>query len=180
MEWFDLARDRHTWKAEMNLPVTKMVGNFFISCGPVSFAGRTLLHGPKLVTNNCSTWLKYSLLLHRPTYLHFISHISDIRQVLYQTGLSTHRSNNSNSSSSSISTYCCCCKNDAFPVWVMWCHLSMHMTRITGISMQDSGDSYSSRNIIASLTVYSKKYSWVNTVCVCVIEGGWWDEEEIL
>jgi hypothetical protein len=158
MKWFDLARDRYTWKAEMNLPVPKMVGNFFISCGPFSFVGKTLLHGLKLITNKCSTWLKYSLLLHRPTYLHIISHISNMWRVLHQTGLSSHRSNYSNSSSSR-STCCCCCKNDAFPVWVMWCHLSMHMTCITGISMQDSGDCYSSRNKIASLTVYSNKYS---------------------
>jgi len=39
----------------MNLTVPKKVGNFFISCGPVSFAGRALLHGLKLITNNCST-----------------------------------------------------------------------------------------------------------------------------
>jgi hypothetical protein len=49
-------------------------------------------------------------------------------------------------------------KNDAFSVWIMWCHLSMHMTTITGISMQDSTDIYSSRNIVTSLTVYSNKY----------------------
>ena len=49
MDWIDLTRDRDRWRAVnntvMNHRVPLNAGNFLTSCEPVSFLGRTLLHG---------------------------------------------------------------------------------------------------------------------------------------
>jgi hypothetical protein len=47
--WIALAQERDRWRvslnAVMNLRVPKNAGNFLTSCEPVSFSGRTMLHG---------------------------------------------------------------------------------------------------------------------------------------
>jgi hypothetical protein len=49
MDWIDLVQDMERWRAVvnvvMNLRVSQNAGNFLTSCKPVSFAGRTVLHG---------------------------------------------------------------------------------------------------------------------------------------
>ena len=49
MDWIDLASDWDKWRAlvnaVMNLTIPLNAGNFLTSLGPVSFSGRTLLHG---------------------------------------------------------------------------------------------------------------------------------------
>jgi hypothetical protein len=49
MHWIDLAQDRDMWRelvnAAMDIRVPQNSGNFLTSREPVSFSGRTLLHG---------------------------------------------------------------------------------------------------------------------------------------
>jgi hypothetical protein len=49
MDWLKLAQDRDSWRAllhaVMSLRIPQNAGNFLISCKPVSFSRRTLLHG---------------------------------------------------------------------------------------------------------------------------------------
>jgi hypothetical protein len=52
MDWIDLAQDTDRWSAVvnavMNLWIPQNAGNFLTSRGPVSFSGRTQLHGVSL------------------------------------------------------------------------------------------------------------------------------------
>ena len=57
MDWMYVAKDRAKWwavlKTVMNLRVPLNVDAFLISCGTVSFSGRTLSHGVSyLLTSN--------------------------------------------------------------------------------------------------------------------------------
>jgi hypothetical protein len=49
MDWIDLAHNRDGWRAVMNVVMNLLVpqnaGNFLSRRGPLSFSGRTLLHG---------------------------------------------------------------------------------------------------------------------------------------
>ena len=49
MDWIELAQHRDRWRevvnAVMSLWVTQNAGDFLISCKPVSFSRRTVLHG---------------------------------------------------------------------------------------------------------------------------------------
>jgi len=49
MDWIEMAQDGYRWWAiaieVMNLRVPKNTGNFLTSRKPVSFSGRTVLHG---------------------------------------------------------------------------------------------------------------------------------------